>query len=186
LHLTDRSLAALREPQVESVPDFEGGVIGWGLGWMLYQDGVVGHTGVSKGQKAFLRVAPSAGVAVAVPTNSTGGEPLAYEVFGAVLRDLADVETSPLPVPPLNPTGIDADRMCGTYRSALYDFTLTSEHCVTTNPTGPAQSCTARATWRPTSRGTGCGSCARRPGAARWRARGTPSTRSCWPAGTGP
>ncbi|WP_431934483.1 serine hydrolase domain-containing protein [Nonomuraea jabiensis] len=128
LHLTDHALAALREPQVESVPDFGGGVIGWGLGWMLYQDGVVGHTGVSKGQKAFLRVVPSAGVAVAVLTNSTGGEPLAYEIFGAVLRDLAGVETAPLPVPPLNPTGIDVDRMCGTYRSTLYDITLTSEH----------------------------------------------------------
>ncbi|GGS83895.1 serine hydrolase domain-containing protein [Nonomuraea spiralis] len=128
LHLTDSALAALREPQVESVPDFGGGVIGWGLGWMLYQDGVVGHTGVAKGQKAWLRVVPSAGVAVAVLTNSTGGGPLAYDIFGAVLRDLAGVETAPLPVPPLNPTGIDADRMCGTYRSTLYDITLTSEH----------------------------------------------------------
>lgn len=128
LHLTDPALAALREPQVGSVPDFGGGVIGWGLGWMLYQDGVVGHTGVSKGQKAFLRVVPSAGVAVAVLTNSSGGEPLAYEIFDAVLKDLASVETAPLPVPPSNPTRIDADRMCGTYRSTLYDFTLTSEH----------------------------------------------------------
>ena len=128
LHLADHSLAALREPQVESVPDFGGGVIGWGLGWMLYQDGVVGHTGVSKGQKAFLRVVPSAGVAVAVLTNSTGGEPLAYEIFGAALRELADVETAPLPLPPVNPTAIDADRMCGTYRSTLFDITLTGEN----------------------------------------------------------
>ncbi|MEV5895949.1 serine hydrolase domain-containing protein [Nonomuraea fuscirosea] len=128
LHLTDPALAALREPQVESVPDFGGGVVGWGLGWMLYRDGVVGHTGVSKGQKAFLRVVPSAGVAVVVLTNSSGGEPLAYEIFDAVLKDLADVETAPLPVPPSNPARIDADRMCGTYRSTLYDFTLTSEH----------------------------------------------------------
>ncbi|RSM56877.1 serine hydrolase [Actinoplanes sp. ATCC 53533] len=128
LHLTDHTLAALREPQVKSIPDFGGGVMGWGLGWMLYQDGVVGHTGVAKGQKAFLRVVPSAGVAIAVLTNSTRGEPLAYEIFGAALRDLAGVETAPLPVLPSNPTGIDAERMCGTYRSTLYDITLTSEH----------------------------------------------------------
>jgi len=124
LHLTDEALAALREPQLDSVPDFGGGIIGWGLGWMLYRDGVVGHTGVSKGQKAFLRVAPSAGVAVAVLTNSTGGEPLAHEIFGSVLGDLAGVETAPLPVPPVNPAPIDADRMCGTYRTTLYDITL--------------------------------------------------------------
>ncbi|WP_256373286.1 serine hydrolase [Actinosynnema pretiosum] len=60
-HLTDPALAALREPQVERVPDFGGGVEGWGPGWMLHRDGVVGHTGVAEGQKAFLRVAPSAG-----------------------------------------------------------------------------------------------------------------------------
>jgi CubicO group peptidase (beta-lactamase class C family) len=127
-HLTDHTLAALREPQVDSVPDFGAGVIGWGLGWMLYPDGVVGHTGVAKGQKAFLRVVPSAGVAVAVLTNSTNAEPLAYEIFGAALRDLAGVGTAPLPVPPVDPTGMDADRMCGTFRSALYDVTLSSEH----------------------------------------------------------
>ncbi|MFF0256913.1 serine hydrolase domain-containing protein [Micromonospora zamorensis] len=127
LHLTDPTLTALRELQVESVPDFGGGVIGWGLSWMLYQDGVVGHTGVSKGQKAYRRVAPSAGVAVAVLTNSTGSEPLAYEIFGTALRELAGAETAPLPVPPAQRTGIDVGRMCGTYRSTLYDVTLTDE-----------------------------------------------------------
>ncbi|MEV4571507.1 serine hydrolase domain-containing protein [Nonomuraea sp. NPDC049419] len=127
LHLADPALAALREPQLDDVPDFGGGVIGWGLGWMLYQDGVVGHTGVAKGQKAWLRVVPSAGVAVAVLTNSAGGEPLAYEIFGAVLRELAGVETAPRPVPPLSPAAIDVDRMCGTYRSTLHDITLTCQ-----------------------------------------------------------
>ncbi|RKT54526.1 serine hydrolase domain-containing protein [Saccharothrix australiensis] len=128
LHLTDPALAALREPQVDPVPDFGGGVVGWGLGWMLYRDGVVGHTGVAKGQKAFLRIAPSAGVAVAVLTNSAGGDPLAHEVFGTALEELAGVGTAPLPVPPPDATGIDADRMCGTYRSTLYDITLAVEH----------------------------------------------------------
>ncbi|SDW76619.1 CubicO group peptidase, beta-lactamase class C family [Amycolatopsis xylanica] len=127
LHLSDPALAALREPEVESVPDFGGGVIGWGLGWMRYPGGVVGHTGVSKGQKAFLRVVPSAGVAVAVLTNSTGGEPLAHEIFGGVLRDLAGVDTAPLPVPPPDPAALDVDRMCGIYRSTRYRITLSSE-----------------------------------------------------------
>lgn len=128
LHLIDPTLAGLREPQLESVPDFGGGVLGWGLGWMLYQDGVVGHTGVSKGQKAFLRVLPSAGVAMAVLTNSAGGDPLAQELFSTVLRDLAGVETAARPVPPANPMPINADRMCGTYRTTLYDITLAVEN----------------------------------------------------------
>lgn len=110
-----------------SVPDFGGGVVGWGLGWMRYRDGVVGHTGVSLGQKAFLRVSPAAGLAVAVLTNSAGAEPLAYEIFGTVLRDLAGVETTPLPVPPADPAPLDVDRVCGTYRTTRYDFTLTAK-----------------------------------------------------------
>ncbi|SEK77010.1 serine hydrolase domain-containing protein [Streptacidiphilus jiangxiensis] len=125
LHLTDPALAAMRTPQLESVPDFGGGVLGWGLGWMLYRDGVVGHTGISKGQKAFLRVVPSAGVAVAVLTNSATAEPLAHGILSTVLGDLTGVETAPLPVPPANPRLVDVDRMCGTYRSTLYDLTLT-------------------------------------------------------------
>ncbi|MCP2323255.1 CubicO group peptidase (beta-lactamase class C family) [Hamadaea flava] len=127
LHLTDPALAALREPQLESVPDFGGGVVGWGLGWMLYQDGVVGHTGVSKGQTAFLRVVPSAGVAVAVLTNSSGAAPMAYEILTAVLADLTDAVTTPLPVPPAESIPVDVGRMCGTYRSTLYDRTLIVE-----------------------------------------------------------
>ncbi|GAA3641908.1 serine hydrolase domain-containing protein [Lentzea roselyniae] len=117
-HLTDPALAALREPQLDAVPDFGDGIAGWGLGWMIYPGGVVGHTGVSKGQKAFLRVDASAGLAVAVLTNSTNGEPLAHEIFNAT-----GIETAPPPTPPANPAPID-DWMCGTYRNPLYDITL--------------------------------------------------------------
>jgi CubicO group peptidase (beta-lactamase class C family) len=127
LHLDDPALAALRSPQLQSVPDFGSGVVGWGLGWMLYRDGVIGHTGVSKGQKAFLRVVPSAGMAVAVLTNSSNAEPLAHEVFRTVLGDLTGVATDPPPVPPANPSPVDVDRMCGTYRTTLYDLALTVE-----------------------------------------------------------
>lgn len=52
----------------------------------------VRHTGVSKGQKAFLRVVPSAGLAVAVLTNSTNGVPLAHDIFNAT-----GIETPPPP-----------------------------------------------------------------------------------------
>jgi len=128
MHLTDPKLAVLRETQLDAVPDFGGGQVGWGLAWMHYRDGVVGHTGVSKGQKAFLRVVPSAGVAVAVLTNSAGGAPLAYEIFTQVLHDLAGVETDPLPVPPADPAPIDLERMGGTYRTTSYDITLAVEN----------------------------------------------------------
>ncbi|GGN18613.1 serine hydrolase [Lentzea pudingi] len=124
LHLDDPKLAVLREVQVENVPDFGGGVVGWGLGWMLYRDGVVGHTGVAKGHKAYLRVVPESGTAVAVLTDCANSEMLAYEVFTGLLKD---VTTEAPPTPAENPGSIDAARMCGTYRNQWYDITLEEE-----------------------------------------------------------
>ncbi|MGW6929520.1 serine hydrolase domain-containing protein [Lentzea sp. NPDC054927] len=121
LHLTDPALAALREPQLDDIPDFGGDITGWGLGWMLYPGGTVGHTGVSKGQKSFLRVVPAQGLAVAVLTDSPRGEPLAHEIFTA-----AGIECAPPPSPPADPAPVD-EWMCGTYRNTLYDLTLATE-----------------------------------------------------------
>lgn len=123
LHLTDE-YAVLREPQVTPPPNL--GVPAWGLGWMLHGDGVVGHTGSTIGQKAFLRVVPAAGVAVAVLTNSLGGPALAHEVFTHTLRDLAGVETPPRPTPPVDPAPVE-DWMCGTYRGTHVDYVLSTE-----------------------------------------------------------
>ncbi|MEU0879468.1 serine hydrolase domain-containing protein [Lentzea sp. NPDC005914] len=118
-HLTDPALASLREPQLDDVPEFGDSIRGWGLAWMIFGDGDLGHTGNSKGQKAFLRVIPGRNLAVAVFTNSTTGEPLAQEVFAAHGIDMA-----PPPVPPANPAPVD-DPMHGTYRTPLFDITLT-------------------------------------------------------------
>lgn len=121
LHLDDPKLAVLRDTQVETVPDFGSGVLGWGLGWMLYRDGVAGHTGVAKGHKAFLRVVPDSGTAVAVLANSADSELLAREVFAEVLKS---IETPPTPA--AEPGQIE-DWMRGTYRNQLYDITLSTE-----------------------------------------------------------
>ncbi|WP_394615073.1 serine hydrolase [Lentzea sp. JNUCC 0626] len=107
------------------VPDFGNGAIGWGLGWMRYRVGV-GHTGVSKGQKAFLRVDVEQKRAVAVLTNSVHSELLAHDVISEFH------EQGSTPVPPDKPEPIDAQRMCGTYRDQLYDFGQLPGHTVTT------------------------------------------------------
>lgn len=120
-HLTDPTLAALRESQITEVPEFGDSIRAWGLSWMIFEDGVVGHTGNSKGQKAFLRVDPERDVAVAVLTNSTNSEPLAQEIFGG-----NGIKMASPPVPPAHPAPVD-DWMCGTYRTPLYDITLTVE-----------------------------------------------------------
>ncbi|MEV6240417.1 serine hydrolase domain-containing protein [Lentzea sp. NPDC051838] len=120
LHMTD--FQQLREPQVTVPPNL--GAPHWGLGWMLYGKGVVGHTGTTIGQKAFLRVVPDKRVAVAVLTNGLGGAPLAHEVITHTLRDLAGIDTPPRPTPPDDPAPIE-DWMTGTYRGTKVDYTVT-------------------------------------------------------------
>lgn len=125
LHLDDPKLAVLRETRTTAVPDFGGGVIGWGLGWMLYRDGVVGHTGVAQGHRAYLRVVPESGTAVAVLTDCANSELLAHEVFTELVEG---VTTEAPPTPAENPGPIDAARMCGTYRNQFYDITLETKN----------------------------------------------------------
>ncbi|MEV6240418.1 serine hydrolase domain-containing protein [Lentzea sp. NPDC051838] len=133
-HLTDPALAALREPQLTEIPEFGDGIRGYGLAWMIYGHGHLGHTGISKGQKAFLRVIPDENLAVAVLTNSVNGEPLAREVFAAHGIDMHEP-----PAPPHNPAPID-DWMHGTYRNPLFDITLDAEHLTYRPRTGFAES----------------------------------------------
>ncbi|MGY0233989.1 serine hydrolase domain-containing protein [Longispora urticae] len=62
-------------------------VEGWGLGWMVYAGyagRVVGHDGQGDGYSAHLRIAPGAGVTVAVTTNR-------YEAGPTIGRVIADV-----------------------------------------------------------------------------------------------
>ncbi|MCS7480356.1 serine hydrolase domain-containing protein [Umezawaea endophytica] len=125
-HLARDDFHAMRVPQV-AVPDL-GMVSGhWGLGWALPDYGgplVLGHTGRTAGQRAFLRVVPDAGVGVAVVANGGDVYPVFAEVFGHLLRELAGVVQPDLPVPPSDPRPVDAGRVAGTYRSPVADNVL--------------------------------------------------------------
>ncbi|QFZ20648.1 serine hydrolase domain-containing protein [Saccharothrix syringae] len=123
MHLEHTDFDAMREPQVE-VPDL-GMISGhWALGWALpdYRGPLVlGHTGRTAGQRAFLRVVPGVGVAVAMLTNGGNVYPVFAEVFGHLLGELGGVVQPGLPVPPAAPRPVDADRVAGTYRSPVAD-----------------------------------------------------------------
>jgi len=126
MHLACHDFDGMRQAQV-AVPDLGMTSGHWGLGWALPDYGgplVIGHTGRTVGQCAFLRVVPEAGVAVAMLSNGGDVYPMFAEVFGHLLRELAGVVQPPLPVPPAVPRRVDADRISGTYRSALADNTV--------------------------------------------------------------
>lgn len=140
--LSADSTAAMQVTQVE-VPDI--GLMGatWGLGWELFDFGVpvYGHDGGTIGQSAFLRVAPEAGVAVALLTN--GGDVLrVYEgIVVELLRELAGAQIGELPAPPPQPGPIDAQLATGRYESVMFAYVLSVEDdgraYVETQPASP-------------------------------------------------
>lgn len=127
MHLACNDFDAMRHPQV-AVPSLGMFSGHWALGWALPDYGgrvVLGHTGKTPGQRAFLRVVPDAGVAVAMLTNGGDVYPVFAQVFGHLLGELAGVSQPELPVPPARPYPIDARRISGTYRSPIADNVVT-------------------------------------------------------------
>jgi CubicO group peptidase (beta-lactamase class C family) len=114
--LSERTAAAMREPQVE-VPNPDGKGDRWGLGWALFdRAGMFGHDGSTIGQRACLRVAPAAGVAVAVLANSETAGPLITSVTDELLHEFAGIEPAPPIAPPADPVEpTDLDRYTGVY-----------------------------------------------------------------------
>jgi hypothetical protein len=103
---------------------------GRGLGWSLddTRQGIVGHDGQTIGQSAFFRMVPEHGLAVALLTNGGDTQGLYHDVVGHLLHELAGVRIIPDPVPPEQPpAGFDADRLLGTYRARIVDWTLRKE-----------------------------------------------------------
>ncbi|GGU40000.1 serine hydrolase [Nocardioides albus] len=98
-----------------------------GLGWSLddTSQGIVGHDGQTIGQSAFFRMVPEHDLAVALLTNGGDTYGLYHDILGHLLDDLAGVRVAADPVPPRqHPSGFDADRLLGTYRARIVDWTL--------------------------------------------------------------
>ncbi|MDX8052935.1 serine hydrolase domain-containing protein [Lentzea sp. BCCO 10_0798] len=127
MHLGTSEFDAMRDPQVVP-PDFGYGAK-QGLGWALhdYAGGVsgIGHTGSTLGFRAFLRVVPEAGLAIAVLTNGGEAVPLVRAVYEKVLGDLAGVTVPDLPTPPLMPVPVDVEKVVGVYRSTGLEAHIT-------------------------------------------------------------
>ncbi|NGY61080.1 beta-lactamase family protein [Lentzea sp. NEAU-D13] len=131
MHLGTTEFDAMREIQVVT-PDFGFGG-GQGLGWILhdYDNGLsgLGHAGQTPGFRAYLRVIPEAGLAVAVLTNGGAALPVVRAVHGKVLGDLANLTLREPPKPPDVPVPIDLDKVTGVYRTRRADLHVTaSEH----------------------------------------------------------
>ncbi|GAA2250740.1 hypothetical protein GCM10010232_43310 [Streptomyces amakusaensis] len=126
--LSEETTALMRRREAESPDKWTVSADGWGLGWTLYDwDGVqgYGHDGASIGQYGYLRVVPSAGVAVALLTNGGGARELYAALYRELLAELAGV-TMPEPfAPPAQPPAVDFAPLVGVYRREGVIITVT-------------------------------------------------------------
>jgi CubicO group peptidase (beta-lactamase class C family) len=102
----------------------------WGLGFERFdqpEGALVGHDGNTIGQSAFLRMVPEAGVAVTVLTNGGRAGLLFRDIVGHVLRELAGRDLPDEPLPPANPTTIDAAPYVGDYACDMATIAITQE-----------------------------------------------------------
>ncbi|MER5548614.1 serine hydrolase domain-containing protein [Streptomyces sp. NPDC002589] len=126
--LSEESVALMQRRVVDCPDKWTVSADGWGLGWTLYDwNGVrgYGHDGASIGQYGYLRVVPTAGVAVALLTNGGGARELYAALYRELLAELAGV-TMPEPfAPPATPPVVDWAPLVGTYRREGVVITVT-------------------------------------------------------------
>ncbi|MVU82885.1 serine hydrolase [Nocardia sp. ET3-3] len=123
--LAESEVAAMTRPEV-AVPDIGYGSH-WGLGWQLFDPagtGLYGHDGSTVGQTAFLRIAPAAGVAIALLANGGDTFALFQDLVGDLLWVHAGVRLPARAVPPARPEPIDAALVSGRYRSAMVEHAI--------------------------------------------------------------
>ncbi len=99
----------------------------WGLGFERFDQpggAIVGHDGNTIGQSAFLRLVPDAGVAVTVLTNGGRAGQLFREVVGHALQALTGRDLPDEPVPPAQPSTVDASRFVGRYECDMATATI--------------------------------------------------------------
>ncbi|MFC7789221.1 serine hydrolase domain-containing protein [Microbacterium sp. MAHUQ-60] len=127
--LSPDSAAAMHTPQVH-LPRVAGMGSDWGLGWEIDRVGepaLFGHDGNTVGQASFLRIAPAAGVAVALLTNGGDGAGLFHDIVDELLSELADVRLPERLEPPAEAPSIDAGRYVGVYENSIVEMEFSAD-----------------------------------------------------------
>lgn len=118
--LAQRSVAAMREPQVELPGPFSL-ADAWGLGWGLMNwDGhqLIGHDGGTIGQYAFLRISPEDDLAVVLLTNGGRARDLYADLFSSIFHARAGIEMPRQLEPPIRPVPVELTPYAGVYERA--------------------------------------------------------------------
>lgn len=127
--LSSESAAAMRTAAV-SLPRVAGMGSAWGLGWEIDRDGdspLYGHDGNTVGQSAYLRIAPDAGVAVAMLTNGGDGMGLFHDIFDELLAELTGTGLPSRPTPPSEAAAVDAAPYVGVYANTIVEMEFSQD-----------------------------------------------------------
>ncbi|TDD23397.1 class A beta-lactamase-related serine hydrolase [Nonomuraea diastatica] len=119
--LSRAAVEAMSTPQV-TPPPLSAFPRSYGLGMEVHDwDGgtVTGHSGATIGQKAYLRMVPGAGVAVALLTNGGASDALHADLVHPLLNGLAGVRAPAPATPPEAGTPIDPRRYVGDFDMGL-------------------------------------------------------------------
>jgi CubicO group peptidase (beta-lactamase class C family) len=114
--LSEASVAEMQRPY-RSLPSI-GQTAAVGASWFVYGwDGetVIGHTGGTRGQFAYLFVHPDTGSIVVALTNGPGAGQVFAGFVVPLLAELAGITAPEFPTPPEDPPAMDTQRLGGTY-----------------------------------------------------------------------
>jgi len=114
---------------VQMPASYSGSLLGWGLGWSLFDWGgkrIVAHDGSTAGTRAHLRIVPEDELVVALLVNAPTGMVVYEDVVGALCRDLIGVfeaSASDMPIAPV----ADLGNILGEFGDHILRLTVSVE-----------------------------------------------------------
>jgi hypothetical protein len=127
-----------------------------GLGWMVFENGLLNHGGGGPGISAALYAHPERKFAAAILTNAEHGWSVISDLMEPWLKAIGNVKPfgmADIPLP-TGPVSIDANRYVGVYEDVLVRYRISRTDCglglsrqprfsqyesVSTEPTAPAR-----------------------------------------------
>lgn len=119
----------LMQTRTVDMPAAARDITGWGLGWFMGDwegSRLIGHDGGTSGQASFLRVNPANRSAVALFTNGGEAHALMDWLFRAVAEEVLGGRM-PRDPEPVDRLPMDAETVCGHYRSVSADTRIALE-----------------------------------------------------------
>jgi CubicO group peptidase (beta-lactamase class C family) len=124
--LSERSARAMQRMTVNNKGKIYPYGDGVGLGWLMFENGLLVHHGGGPGIVAMLYVHPPSGFAAAVLTNAEHALSLVNDIVEPWIKDFGD--SRPMGIAdtrlPSEPVSIEADRYIGVYEDVMMRYVI--------------------------------------------------------------